>query len=276
MIEVEAPFPAGTVGIVSADVGRFISWTQCILQLRLPKGSHWSWSASPYVHANRNNAAKTMKGDWLFFVDDDNTFDPDIIFKLIRHGKPVVGALYCRKAFPFLPHAYLYDKEKGPKGQPLFNSISWATIPKEGGLLAVDALATSGMLIQRWVIDMVAKKFGEPFEQQNGLGEDMDFCHKVRQLGIPIFCDTSTQMGHCMSVPVKPVLEQETGIWIPGIQIGTTILEIPSDTQVQMPVNQDSLIDTVAEKVTTVSETNAEQHSGEHNPVGQGSNPGPA
>lgn len=232
MIEADISFPAGTVGIISADVGRFISWTQCLLRLVVPKGSHWNWAASPYVHANRNRAVETMKGDWLFFIDDDNTFDPNIILGLLKHGKPVIGALYCRKNYPFLPHAYKYGNEKGPQGQPLFNSLPWKAIPKEGGLIEVDSLATSGMLIQRWVLDRVKEKFGTCFEQQNGLGEDMDFCHKVRQLGIPIFLDASTQMGHCMSVPVKPTLEPETGIWIPAFHVGNTVIEIPSDSTV--------------------------------------------
>ena len=42
----------------------------------------------------------------------------------------------------------------------------------------------------------VAEKYGPPFTPVSGLGEDLSFCMRVRDLGAQIRCDSSLTLGH--------------------------------------------------------------------------------
>ena len=46
------------------------------------------------------------------------------------------------------------------------------------------------------LINKVGEKFGYPFSPVMGLGEDLSFCWRVQQLGIPMYCDSRVKVGH--------------------------------------------------------------------------------
>ncbi len=59
---------------------------------------------SSIVAEARNNAveiAKSYGSNFLLFLDSDMLFPPTALFRLLLHGKDVVGATYTKRVAPF-------------------------------------------------------------------------------------------------------------------------------------------------------------------------------
>lgn len=120
--------------------------------------------------------------NWLLLVDSDQVFPPDALFRIMLHGKPVVGCNYQMRS------------NTGP------------VIPRGSGLEEVDHLGLGFFLIHRSAIEAIASK-GNGFplfmvalnETGDGfIGEDVFFCRKLKSAGFPVFCDhdLSREIGH--------------------------------------------------------------------------------
>jgi hypothetical protein len=46
------------------------------------------------------------------------------------------------------------------------------------------------------LVNKVGDRFGYPFSPEMGFGEDLSFCWRVKQLGIPMYCDSRVKVGH--------------------------------------------------------------------------------
>ncbi len=127
--------------------------------------------------------------DYLLFLDDDHTFPPDLWFRLLAHGKDVVGALCFRRNEPFGPCIF-----------------RWQTEPKEGklmvydrpdlvgkGLQKVDGIGFGAVLIKTSVF---AKLGPQPWFKFSEVGEDLHFCDLCAQAGVEVYCDTSLVAPH--------------------------------------------------------------------------------
>lgn len=124
------------------------------------------------------------------WLDSDMMFPRDTLQALLRHNLPVVGANYVRRTFPCIPTAHL----------PGDGGMLW-TEPGDEGLVEVKHLGGGVKLVDMRVYDAIELPFFvfEPTENGVGLrGEDVYFCHKVRDAGIPIFVDQelSQHIGH--------------------------------------------------------------------------------
>lgn len=151
------------------------------------------------IHMARQSAcdyAADNGYDVLVQFDDDATFPPDVIPRLLAHGKDAVTALAYQRKVPY--GACIF--ELGPDG--MFGR------PLEGwehtGLRKVDvsgfhcsAIKTS--IIHRMRAAGIKNYFGG-FE--NKVGEDFAFCLNMKKLGIPLYCDTGLISGHIGSAIV--------------------------------------------------------------------------
>ena len=94
-----------------------------------------------------------MHGDWVWFIDDDHAFDPQILMQLLSWNVDVVAPIYLMRQKPFLP-VTLVDEGK---------SIDLTTVPTEG-LAEVYATGTAGMLIRRRVFNKIHAAYpGDPY-----------------------------------------------------------------------------------------------------------------
>lgn len=190
--------------------------------------------ASSVVHWTRNSELahliKTRKPfDYVLFIDDDITPPVDALVKLLSHKKDFVGAACTVRRDPPLPN-FRYFTESNMSYN---TSISWEKNALIGGLdygvgagmilLSVNCLERVGEYYNNCVYEQ--KYFGLSGEKLDklqtgrqqtinktfdfwwfeflkhplGMGEyseDLSFCFKCRELGIPIFIDTSVQPGH--------------------------------------------------------------------------------
>lgn len=147
------------------------------------------------IHWARNdlaNEAKSLVNDrtgekytHVLWLDDDHTFNPDMLVYLARNGdKDVVSALYYGRT-QHLPVVYVKDYNPDPyKHFPLI----WP--PSQ--LCEVDAVGFGACLMRREVLD----RLKEPYFRFNECGEDIYFCVHAKKQGVKIWLDGSYKLGH--------------------------------------------------------------------------------
>jgi len=135
----------------------------------------------------------------LLMLDSDHLHPVDIVERLTRwlahDAKPlVISALNYQRKEPFRPAAFFFDG-------PALGLMHLSTWPQ--GLVKVDAVGASALLVAREVFE----KLSEPWFEFHYLpvadspvprfiGEDIYFCEKLRQIGIPVYVDTTTTCPH--------------------------------------------------------------------------------
>lgn len=132
----------------------------------------------------------------LLMMDTDQVYPPDTLSKLVSHGKPVVGVAVHRRWPPF-------DRImlRGNLGEYQKVSDSEAY---SGELVSVDATGTGCVLFDTHVFLSVKRPWFE-FSAYQGkpVGEDINFCSKLRKAGIPIFVDTNAEVDHLTTFRVN-------------------------------------------------------------------------
>jgi GT2 family glycosyltransferase len=137
------------------------------------------------ISVGRNNcvaAAQKINAAYAFFLDTDMVFPVDVLKRLLKHDKDIVGALYAAR-------------------RPPFQSIG---VPFEGtaevnGLRRMKTMPTGCLLIKMRVFEKLSKPwFSERVEGEKILGEDIHFCERAHAAGFEIWQDTALarEVGH--------------------------------------------------------------------------------
>lgn len=167
----------------------------------------------------RNALVQRMRGDWLLFVDDDMTFQPNQIGQLIasqqEHDLDMVGGLCFRRTPPYQPTLFMRERPDGGA----FNFLEdW----EEDAVIEVDATGMAFCLITKRVFErIVAADIDEPgwempsfeervaldppnfFRWNGGYGEDLQFCIDARRTGSRVWVDTAIEIGHMAEVEIR-------------------------------------------------------------------------
>jgi len=159
----------------------------------------------------RNTFAQTALDndcDYVFFMDVDMTFPRGTLAMMVRHmanideeKPPIIGGVYCNRGADFRWHVYEWEEEKDG-----WKSI---TFDLNSGLKKVSAIGTGCMLLDVNVFKIIEWPWFEyeykMFEgKRDRLSEDMTFCKKCQDAGIPIFADSDIRCGHFLSAQVFP------------------------------------------------------------------------
>lgn len=135
--------------------------------------------------------------DWLWMVDTDMTFEPDIVARLIRSAnpdtKPVVGGL-----------CFAEGDYGGPMKPTLYNGDLLDEVVLDYRRDAMNRVGGTGgacLLMHRKALMAFDREAPMPWfadEIVDGLhiSEDKTFCRRLRALGIPLWVDTSVKLGH--------------------------------------------------------------------------------
>jgi len=135
------------------------------------------------------------KFDDLIFMDSDQEWNPEWIFKLLEYKEDVIGGTVVKKA-----------------DTPLFNvkALKSGLKLEKNGLMEVEAIGTGFMKISRRALEKVwdiseeyvneGKKCRMVFDVQlvDGelVSEDNVFCRKWRKLGEKVYIDPSMTCNH--------------------------------------------------------------------------------
>lgn len=202
--------PIGTV----AYVGRgFIhepfmwSWTGLIqyaneFMLKPGEFIHWMRGHGSGQFLARNHCASMMLGEWLFMLDTDHTFDPDLLERMLyvfnRDDLDVLTGLYVYKDPPHESVVYLHDG----RGYQHVWGFDYTT-PRM--TFQIDSAGAGCLLIRRRVFERIAAELREkPFNIIGDYGEDFSFFERLRKLGIKSYC--------CPSIQVKHLVQSEIGV----------------------------------------------------------------
>lgn len=152
------------------------------------RGGYPAYSRNLAVeHARERNATH------LFFLDADQTFEPDAIKRLFDHEKDIIAANYNQRDRTPLVSVTKQMDENG-------NMLDDFPVPKE--LFKAFSIGTGFCLIDMKVFDKVPHPWfnTQVTLDKNGktelMTEDVYFCINARQAGYDIWCDPTIDIGH--------------------------------------------------------------------------------
>jgi len=122
----------------------------------------------------------------LLMIDDDMTFEPDMLLRMLDHDVDIIGALAFKRRADYQP--CVYQKKEDGNHYPIF--------PQK--FTEVDAIGTGAILIKREVIEKIKNPWFETFYDKKGqhFSVDFDFSIKSKKTGFKIFVDPEIQCGH--------------------------------------------------------------------------------
>jgi hypothetical protein len=149
----------------------------------------------------RNGLVSRFYGDWLFMLDTDHTFEPDIAHRMLQTMEEckidVLTGMYQFKKPPYSPviYAFVDDNELS---KPVAN---WdRTVP----VFTVGSAGAGCLMVKRKIYDRVQGELGEePFTRIDGFSEDHSFFKRLRKLRIQVFCDQRIQCNHVVIKPIE-------------------------------------------------------------------------
>lgn len=150
------------------------------------------------IYTSRDDIAKfaiESEADYVMWFDSDMIFPPDTISRLMVHLQredvDIVTGLYFRRVQPFSP--VLFDKlELRPEG-----GVEWTDFKEiKPELFEVGGCGFGCVLMPTEIFIAVQNKFNQMFTPMFGVGEDLSFCIRARELGYRIWCEPSIPLGH--------------------------------------------------------------------------------
>ena len=135
------------------------------------------------IAENRNYlASQALRNGshYLLMVDDDMTFPPDTLEKMLATEKQIVGVLSYSRKLPLQTTLVPMEEIK----DELFECKEVG-----GGILLID-MTIFNRMPQPWFA-FETYPFG-----MIKVGEDAYFCHKAREMGITVWCEPTIPVGH--------------------------------------------------------------------------------
>ncbi len=137
--------------------------------------------------------ALSAGADYILWLDTDMRFPKDALDRLLAHGKDIVGCNYSTRMLPPQPTATNF---KGSGFEPV------VTLPENTGLEEVGYMGFGCVLTKADVFKrMEAPWFHLGYSTVNHkfIGEDVYFCRKAHDIGIPVLID------HDLSKEIKHI-----------------------------------------------------------------------
>lgn len=216
--------PIGTVGLPMRDQIAHATLVS-LLGTRFPEPCDKLIFQGSVLTIQRNALVQLMRGDWVIMIDDDMTWEPDALLRLVDtyHSlkdqgldPDIVGGLCFRRGFPYQPT--LYMRETATTG-PYNIRETW----EPGEIVEVDATGMAFCLIAKRAFERLVgdemppyevrrdhTKTPDFFQWRDGMGEDLRFCMDVKAAGGRIFVDTGIKTGHVTAVLANEQLYFET------------------------------------------------------------------
>lgn len=210
--------------MIADQTGRYTAFSQALINLRSPVNTALDWELGSDRGRSRNNLVKRSferGSEWILFIDDDHSFNPNLLMGLLAHEQPVVASLYIQRVDPFYPIAFA-DKDEEGNYWPLDLSQCGPT-----GLVQVRGAGTGGMLIRTEVFDQIPDPW---FVHTTEQSEDLYFCDRLAEHGIPLYVDLEARLGHLAVFNCVPEHEEPHG-WAASISISPTM-------KVVLPIGQ--------------------------------------
>lgn len=210
----------GIVGIIGNDSARYSEFWACADRLQMPAGWRKEFLIGGDWCGARNSLCEFAlhEGvDYLWFMDDDHSFPPDLLLKLYRHQEDLVVPVCLMRTHPYYPVTFAERLEDAPNGNARYLPVHFPD-QEQDGLIELEAGGCAGMLIHRRVLEATYDP-DVPWFEYGSASEDLLFCQKARAAGFSIHCDLSARLGHITTAVVWPTNDAD-GEWCVGFTIG--------------------------------------------------------
>jgi glycosyltransferase involved in cell wall biosynthesis len=170
-----------------------------LMSLQLPMSTRVVWQVRTMIDTARNlivtKALEDVSTEYILMIDDDMTFDPDFLMKLIAHDVDIVAGLAFKRTPDYHPCVYK-RKPETDEYVPILPNV----------FQEVDIVGTGGILIKRKVFEALKYPYFETWFDKKNVDKhysvDFDFCMKAKKAGFKIFVDPEAAMGHIGEAPI--------------------------------------------------------------------------
>lgn len=203
--------------VPTAEFARRADFYDYFNALDKPNGTMITFSHGQSPARNRNimiRLALQNNATHILFLDDDMSFKPDLLKRLLSHNLDIVSGLYVMRNYPHLP--VMFD-EKMNDGKCKFKFLR----PDVRGVVEVVNIGLGACLIKTDVFrqmcgDNDPEKFcwitlGEA--EADHWSDDISFFNRVSKMGIKMHVDTDARCGHVITAIITPEFDEDKGGW---------------------------------------------------------------
>jgi GT2 family glycosyltransferase len=212
----------GYIGISSGESARSSEFWANFIRLELPPlVTKPEVARGACIAENRNKLterALELNAEWIFYVDDDQLFDPLALNRLLLRNVDIVSGLYLARKFPFEP--VVFDKASDDPTNPKGAYQMYLNNQKNNvGLIKVAATGAGALLVRRRVLEKMQRPWWTLGQlHPSGWGDDLDFCYRAKEAGFDIYCDLREWVGHKIQGSIWPNFDAKAG-WSTTIAI---------------------------------------------------------
>ena len=214
MKEVDSQHPAGTIGVPIGSLARYVGLFASLDNVQVPKGTKLVFAQGVSVAHNCNSLVRSMEGEWLWIMGDDHRFRPDTLLKLLDRQVDIAVPVVSRRGSPFQTVLYKSAALDGSS----YLTYSWGDLTRDcpdGGMVAVDAAGSAGMLVRKHVFGQMRDPW---FEWTARISEDINFCLKARAAGFAVYADLEQCMTHITTCELEPYRNKD-GAWNVAVNV---------------------------------------------------------
>lgn len=181
-----------------------VGFAESLLNITKPEGTRVCFKPNSLIYDSRNLISLTaMENDFdrVLWIDSDMIVPPDILTTLSRDmdelNAEMVTGLYVTRHAPVKPVIYDHLEEPGrDETGNLTSRLSTMHDYPANDVFRIAACGFGCVMTSTKLLRQVWNKFGPAFAPFPWCGEDIAFCYRVQQLGIPIYCDSRVSCGH--------------------------------------------------------------------------------
>ena len=202
-------FTAGTIVLATNHMGRYSDFEVSLEALQAPHGTQLIRARSGSSAYNQNAGVRQRTGDWVWFIDDDHTFAPDVLMRLLAHDKDIVAPLVPMRCAPYALVLYkqldIHENEHRIVDAFTEAFYDYADLNGISGLYSVQGLPKAGCLIKERVwTDLKDPWFRIGLIHPDCIEDDKYFMWEVREkLGYTLWCDTDQTINHLTTASIE-------------------------------------------------------------------------
>lgn len=199
----------GVIGIPCRVQGRWSPFWECLLRLERPENVWIEPNYDNSVAKSRNlitEKALKMGAEWIFWLDDDQMFTPDVLTKILRRPEAIVIGLTLMRMK--MGHGYKpiwSDRELWVRdGDPIWTPIDEIQTNADG-LMRLCSGTCGGVLTRTEIFSKIPSPWWQMGQHVPDMfWEDVYFYEAARKAGYEIWGDPSVRFGHMSDLTVWP------------------------------------------------------------------------
>lgn len=182
------------------------NFVECLLGLKKVGECNTILLKATLVYDARNQVAKAAVDggyDYVLWLDSDMTFEPDLLERMVAEigDRPMLSGLCFGRRPPFNPTIYSELKVEREGLGLMPHTTIYSDYPKDQ-IFEVEACGWACVLQRVDMLDTMISIYGVPFFPIAGLGEDLAFCYRAKQLEYKFYVDSRLKIGHIMRMSV--------------------------------------------------------------------------